>query len=94
MLEIPERTMQTEKKGNNGTAEIIRRYREARRGLLKRADSLKGKDEPRRRDLMKKAASMEKKNMTTNQVRRAAAVAELNLLIDETQHRGKKNGKK
>lgn len=93
MFETPERSTQTEEKGNS-IGNIIRRYREARRGLLQRADSLKGKDEPRRRDLMKKAASMENKNMTTSQVRRAAAVAELNLLIDETQHRGKKNGKK
>lgn len=96
MFETPERaTMGTEQKGKSSFDYVVR-YRNAHRNLLKRADSLKGKDEPRRKELLKAAAKMEgRKHLSTEQVHRGALIGELDLLLDEDKHRkGKTNGKK
>ena len=95
MWETPERaTIAHEQKGKS-IADYLRRYRDAHRNLLKRADSLKGKDEPRRRKLLKAAEQMDKGKgkMSSVQVYRSALIAEIDLLRDEI-GKGKTNGKK
>lgn len=94
MFECPENhNILSDKKGK-GTRDYLRRYREAKQNLEKRADSLKGKDEPRRRKLLRSAEKMSGKAMSTEQIRRRAAIAEVELLIDECEHREKKHVKK
>lgn len=88
MFEIPEHHEKYERETDKRSVfAIFKRYRNAHDGLIKRAEELRGKDEPRRRDLLKKAAEMNKKHMSTGQIRRAAICGEVDLLIDELRHR-------
>ncbi len=96
MFETPERaTIGTEQKGKSSFDYVVR-YRNAYKNLLKRADSLKGKDELRRKELLKAAANMKgKKSLTTEEVHRGALIGEIELLQDEHNHKkGKTYGKK
>ncbi len=85
MYETPEYAVETtENRGKEPNAfSILRRYREGKRNLIKRADSLKGKDETRRKNLMKVADSMTGDRMNLEQIRRKAAIAEIDLLLDD-----------
>ena len=94
MFECPERMISMSEKKTKGTLEYLRRYREAKKNLIQRADTLKGKDEPRRRKLLKSAEKMTGKAMSTEQMRRAVLNAELDLFLDADRHKGDRHGKK
>lgn len=87
-METPEKNrveFTTKKLGKREDAlEIIRRYKTAKGKLLERAAKLKGKDDTRSRKLYQLAANMKKGDMSTVGIRRKAAIAELDLLIDES----------
>ena len=96
MFETPERsTIAAEQKGKHTSFDYLKRYKDAYWNLLKRANTLKGKDEARRTDLIKAAARMSrgKKGLSTEEVHRAAVIAEIDLLLDENKY-GKTNGRK
>ena len=94
MLEYPEYVSRQEEKKGKGKFDVLRRYREAKRNLIQRADSLKGKDETRRRKLLQSADKLTGKAMSLKEIRRKAAIAEIDLTLDEMRNRGKKNVKK
>ena len=84
MFETPE------KSERSGSVKYLKRWKKARKDLLDRADQLKGKDEKRRKSLTQAAKSMVTgKTMTGEQIRRAALLGELDLLIDKDKHTGK-----
>ena len=89
MIETSEKTHKIEQKGQNSAAETLQRYQRARENINKRADALKGKDEQRRRRLLKAADAMRGSGLTLAQIRRKAICAEIDLLVDEMKHKGK-----
>ena len=88
MIEYPERSQDAKETKGKGTAATLRRYRAAKQNLIQRAESLKGKDETRRRKLLKAADNMKGEQLSTEQIRRKAALAELDLVIDDVKNRG------
>ena len=88
MFECPEMSLNAKETKGKSISAIVRRYRTAKQNLIQRAESMKGKDEPRRQKLLKAADSMNSKQLSTEQLRRKAIYAELDLMIDDVKNRG------
>ena len=75
--------------------DTVIRYQKARKALLQRADTMKGKDEARRKSLLKSAERMRVKGpVATRRISMLARIAEIDLQLDDIKHRGKSSAKK